>query len=144
MSLLQLQIVIGRGGRGGGRGGGYHIALSNLMMQCSLKSSDSVYCSLYCALCSFREYFATLKLKHALWFYCCNLVTCSFLGMEGELTHIQEFLRQCRNVLPLKQNCSKYWSPSKLGCYERLLVISVNPREPSAYLKMECNFSCDF
>ena len=35
----------------------------------------------------------SLKLKYALWF-----VVCYFLGMEGGLTHIQEFLQLADNV----------------------------------------------
>ena len=63
MSLLQLELVIRRGGRGGGRGGGYDIALSNLMTLCSLKSSDSVYCSLYCAFVQFSRVLCYAKAK---------------------------------------------------------------------------------
>lgn len=45
-------------------------ALSNLMMQCSVKASDPLHCSLYWMLCAVfnSSTYATIKLKHALCF----------------------------------------------------------------------------
>ena len=63
--------------------------------------------------------------------------TCSFLGMESELTHIQWFLWLSDNVgmfYPLEQKCSKHWSPlnpPNLDAIQALIcLISVNLHIP--------------
>ena len=52
----------------------------------------------------------------------------SFLGMEGEFTHIQGFLQLSNNVgmfYPKNKSVpiiGPHWSPGKLGCCQHLLV----------------------
>ena len=73
-----------------------------------------------------------------------QLATCSFLGVDGELTHIQEFVQLSDNVGMLYLLTKVFlalnpieprqpWMLQALTC-----LISVNPRGLSAYLRMEC------
>ena len=72
---------------------------------------------------------------------------CSFLGMEGKLTHIQGFLRLSDNVgMFYPQNKSvpsidPHWTPASLDATSAYLFnLSVNPCELSAYLSMDVIF----
>ena len=75
-------------------------ALTNLVVQCSVKSSDSVHCRPYWV--SFLQFLWVVchtKAKKNMHFgLLLQSVTCSFLTMEGELTHIQGFLWLSDNV----------------------------------------------
>ena len=113
-------------------------ALSNLIV----KSSDFMHCSPYWVLLfRFREQFPTLKLKHALWF---AAAIGNIISWHGRWAHpypgISPTFWQCRDVLTLEQKSSKHWSslnPGKLRRHKHL--ISVNPHERFAYLRMERN-----
>ena len=69
-----------------------------------------------------------------------------FLSMEGELTHIQGLLQLSNNVgmfYPKNKSVPSidlHRSTANLGAKVLTCLISVNPREISAYLRMECNF----
>ena len=92
-------------------------------------------------MCSFREKFAALKLKYALWFP--TAIGNMQFPWHGRWAHpypgISLTFWQYRDVVPLEQNVSSvnpHWSPDKLRCYECLFVWSLNPRELSAYLRI--------
>ena len=52
-------------------------------------------------------------------------VLCSFLDMEGGLTHIEGLSDNVGMFYPKNKSAPSIdaqWSPGELGCYERLLV----------------------
>ena len=82
--------------------------LTNLVVQCSVKSSDSVHCRPYWVpFVQFLWVVCYAKAKKNMYFgLLLQSVTCSFLTMEGELTHIPGIsltFWQCGDILPLEQ-----------------------------------------
>ena len=74
-------------------------------------------------------------------------VTYSSLGMQGGLTHIEGFLRLSDNVgmfYPKNKSVPSIDPLANLDAMSTSCLISVNPCELSAYLRMECNFLTSF
>ena len=76
-----------------------------------------------------------------------QLVTCSFLSMEGGLTHIQGFIQLSDKVGMFdpknkSQALIPIDPPAHLDAMSACLI-SVNLHKLSAYLRMECNLLRD-